>query len=275
MYSFPKNFLWGGASAANQVEGGYKEDGKGLSEADLLSAGSRTKNRKATETIEKELFYPSHQAADFFNHYKEDIALFKEMGFRAYRMSINWTRIFPKGDELEPNKAGLLFYKKVFKLLKESNIEPIVTISHYEDPVGLRKIGDWSDRRYIDAYYRFAKTVVDEYHVYVKHWLTFNEINSIFLYSEFINQPTGEKEYITAHNKFISSAKISKYVHETYPNLKIGMMYCSMTTYPNTCDPKDVIANMESEIDGYMFCDGMVRGKYPRKALKLMERRNC
>ncbi len=197
--SFREGFLWGGATAANQFEGGYLEDGKGLSTADVMTNGSHTEPRRITytmpdgtkksqgvfpfESIPEEAtlechegeYYPSHVAIDFYHHYKEDIAMFAQMGFNCFRMSINWARIFPEGDETTPNEKGLAFYDSVFDELLKYNIEPVVTISHYETPLGLaNKYGGWLDRRCIGFYENYVRTIFTRYKDKVKYWMTFN-----------------------------------------------------------------------------------------------------
>ena len=176
--SFPKNFLWGGATAANQCEGAWKTGGKGESCADHMTAGSRQSPRRITRTIEAGVNYPSHEAIDFYHHYEEDIALFAEMGFKVYRMSINWTRIYPQGDESTPNPEGLEFYRRVFEECHKHGIEPLVTLSHYEMPFALaERYGGWTNRQCIDFFLNYCRTVFTEYRDLVRYWLTFNEIN--------------------------------------------------------------------------------------------------
>ncbi len=276
MSKFPDNFLWGGATAANQCEGAWDVDGKGISESDVVTAGSLTKIRETTEGIEEGKYYPSHDAIDFYHHYKEDIALFGEMGFKAYRMSISWTRIFPTGEESEPNEKGLEFYDKVFDELHKYGIEPVVTISHYDDPYELKKkYGSWANRRYVDCYVKYAKAIINRYHNKVKYWLTFNEINSLILYPVFTGLPKTKENYEgvyqSAHHKFIASAETVQYAHEHYPDIKVGMMFCALTSYPYSCNPKDVLGNMQKSDEGYFFCDTMCRGYYSNKAKKAME----
>ncbi|MDD5852150.1 MAG: family 1 glycosylhydrolase, partial [Galactobacillus timonensis] len=175
---FPKDFLWGGATAANQFEGGYDCDGKGLSDADMLTNGTHLSPRRITKTTEENCYYPNRTASDFYHHYKEDIALMAEMGFKVYRMSIAWSRIFPTGEESEPNEAGLAFYDAVFDELHKYGIEPLVTLSHYEMPLHLtEKYNGWADRHVIDLFEKYVRTVVTRYRGKVKYWLTFNEIN--------------------------------------------------------------------------------------------------
>lgn len=179
-----KDFLWGGATAANQYEGGYREGGKGLSIADVEKGARHGVPREIHEEVQEGVYYPSHVATDFYHHYKEDIALFAEMGFKAYRMSIAWTRIFPKGDELEPNEEGLKFYDDVFDELKKYNIEPIVTLSHYETPLHLvKEYGSWRNRKLVDFFVRYCEVVFKRYKGKVKYWMTFNEINATYFKS--------------------------------------------------------------------------------------------
>ena len=176
--SFPKDFYWGGATAANQLEGGWKEDGKGISCADICTGGSVNKSKRITPIIKENIFYPSHEAIDHYHRYKEDIALFAEMGFEMYRFSIAWTRIFPNGDEEQPNEEGLKFYDSLIKECLKYKIEPMVTISHYEPPFHLtKKWNGWADRRQIDCYLRFCKAIFERYKGKVRYWITFNEIN--------------------------------------------------------------------------------------------------
>lgn len=179
MSVFRDDFLWGGATAANQYEGAWDVDGKGISVSDMCTSGSVDNPKRVTQVIEDGVFYPSHEASDFYHHYKEDIALFAEMGFKAYRLSIAWTRIFPTGMEKSPNEKGLEFYDKVFDELKKYNIEPIVTISHYEMPFALvEKCNGWEGRECIDYYMNYCGAIFERYKDKVKYWLTFNEINS-------------------------------------------------------------------------------------------------
>ncbi|MHC1681851.1 MAG: 6-phospho-beta-glucosidase [Clostridiaceae bacterium] len=274
---FPKEFLWGGATAANQCEGAWNEDGKGISEADVMTAGSLHKFRKRTDGIVEGEYYPSHEAIDMYHRYKDDIALFAEMGFKSYRMSINWTRIFPDGDDEQPNEKGLQYYDDLFDELLKYGIQPVVTISHYEDPYNMiTKYGGWENRKCTDCYIKYAKTVLDRYHTKVKYWLTFNEINTLMFIPLFTGvEPSHEvyqKIYQSAHNKFIASAQAVKYAHEQYPELKVGMMLATMTNYPMTCDPKDVLASMEKMEDSLFFADTMCRGYYSNKAKKAMEK---
>lgn len=263
---FPEGFLWGGAVAANQIEGAYQEGGKGLSTADVSPNGIMY---PPVESSEKINLY--HNAIDFYHRYKEDIALFAEMGFKCFRTSIAWTRIFPNGDELEPNEEGLKFYDNVFDELIKHNIEPVVTISHYEMPLGLVKnYGGWKNRKVIEFYERFAKTVLDRYKNKVKYWMTFNEIN-VVLHAPFTGGglvfEEGENKkntmYQAAHHQFVASALAVKACHEINPDAKIGCMIAAMTTYPLTPNPEDVFAALEQDRKTLLFSDVQARGYYP------------
>lgn len=175
---FPENFLWGGATAANQCEGAFNEGGKGDCLSDHLTSGSLNTKRRFTKNIEMGAFYPSHEAVDFYHHYKEDIALFAKMGMKAYRLSITWSRIFPNGDEMEPNEEGLKFYDSVFDECIRYGIEPIVTLMHFDMPYHLfEEYGGFQNRKVIGFFASFAKTVFQRYKGKVHYWLTFNEIN--------------------------------------------------------------------------------------------------
>lgn len=263
---FPKDFLWGGAVAANQCEGAYLEDGKGLSIQDVLPGGVKGQ-RTETPTEENMKLV----GIDFYHRYQEDIKLFAEMGFKVFRLSIAWSRIFPKGDEETPNEAGLLFYDRVFDECKKYGIEPLVTISHYETPLHLAETYDgWLDRRMIGFYERYVRTIFTRYQDKVTYWLTFNEINSI-LNSPFmsggINTPkeqlTESQLYQAIHHEMVASALVTKIGHEINPNFQIGCMILSMPVYPLSPAPSDVIAAMEEEHKHEMFTEIHVRGEYP------------
>ncbi|MEG0274235.1 MAG: 6-phospho-beta-glucosidase [Longicatena sp.] len=278
--SFKEGFLWGGATAANQFEGGWDEGGKGMSIADLLSSGTHSMPRQITREIEDELYYPNHKASDFYHHYKEDIALMAEMGFKTYRMSINWTRIYPKGIEDEPNEEGLMFYDHVFDELMKYNIEPIVTISHYEMPFYLTKeYNGWASRDVISFYVHYCETLFKRYKEKVKYWLTFNEINcgtlalgnymSLGILNEgtrdFTNQVDNiQQRYQGLHHQFIASAKAVKLSHEINPNAMIGCMIAIMPTYPLTCHPMDILKSQNHWKNINYYCgDVQVHGEYP------------
>lgn len=266
MRKFPEGFLWGGAVAANQLEGAYQEDGKGLSTADVSPNGimyppdfSMTK------------FNLYHEGIDFYHKYKEDIALFADMGFKAFRFSIAWTRIFPNGDELKPNEKGLEFYDKVIDELLKYNIEPVITISHYEMPVGLVKnYGGWKNRKVVEFYERYARTLFERYKDKVKYWMTFNEIN-VLLHAPFTGGgllfEDGQKDeqviYQAAHHQFVASALAVKAGHEIIPDSQIGCMIASMVTYPYSSKPEDMFAALTQDRKTIMFADVQSRGYYP------------
>ena len=286
MMAFRSDFLWGGATAANQFEGAWNVDGKGPSVADMCTNGSYTEPRRVTAAIEAGTLYPSHEAIDFYHHYEEDIALFAEMGFRCFRLSINWTRIFPTGMEEQPNEKGLEFYDKVFDCCKKYGIEPLVTISHYELPYALvEKCNGWEGRECIAYFENYCKVIFERYKEKVKYWLTFNEINvstitmgsvlstgTIRDYSGPVTEAPDDKQanYQALHHMFVASARMIRYAHEHYPAFKMGNMINFTTFYPLTCDPDDVILCQEEMQKVNWYCsDVQVRGAYPYYAKKL------
>ena len=273
--SLPKNFLWGGATAANQIEGGYREGGKGLSTADIMTVGGKGVKRRITPELEEGTYYPSHRAIDFFHRYKEDIALFAGMGWNCCRLSISWPRIFPSGDELEPNKEGLSFYDNVINELLAHNIQPLVTISHFETPLGLKKYGFWEGREAVECYTRFAKTLFTHFKGRVKLWLTFNEINCMSTQpwvSAGIASDSEQVRMTAAFHQFLASAKAVTMAHEIDPDNKVGMMYCGHFAYPNSPDPADIIGTMEFNHKMMFYCDVQCRGMYPAYKLREFER---
>lgn len=284
------DFLWGGAVAANQFEGAWDVDGKGPSTSDMCTNGSHTVPKRVTRTILPNTLYPSHEAIDFYHHYEEDIALFAEMGFKCFRTSINWTRIFPTGMEEEPNEKGLEFYDKVFDCCKKHGIEPLVTISHYELPYALvEKYNGWEGRELIEYFERYCHVIFERYQGKVKYWLTFNEINAGTMrmgtilstgtfkgYEGPINEVPDkpQERYQALHHQFLASAKAVKYAHEHYPEYKIGNMICFITSYPMTCNPDDIVKNQEQMRESNWYCsDVMVRGEYPAYSKRLWERK--
>lgn len=266
MREFPKDFLWGGAVAANQCEGAYKEDGKGLSIQDVLPRGIRGERTSVPTEDNKKL-----AGIDFYHRYREDIRLFAEMGFKVFRTSIAWSRIFPNGDETEPNEKGLEFYDRVFDECHKYGIEPLVTISHYETPLYLAEhYNGWANRKMIGFYERYVRTLFERFGGKVKYWLTFNEINSV-LHAPFmsggIHTPaeklTEQELYQAVHHELVASALATKTAHEMMPDAKIGCMILSMPMYPLTPSPDDMIQVMEEEHKNYFFGDVHVRGTYP------------
>lgn len=273
---FPENFLWGGAVAANQCEGAYNEDGKGLSIQDVLPHGI-----KGARTAQPTPDNMKLAGIDFYHRYKDDIRLFAEMGFRVFRLSIAWSRIFPQGDETEPNEKGLQFYDAVFDECHKYGIEPLVTISHYETPLHLAEhYNGWLSRELVGFYERYVRTIFTRYKDKVKYWLTFNEINSI-LESPFmsggINTPKEDLEdaqlYQAVHHELVASALAVKIGHEINPKFQIGCMILGMPVYPLTPDPRDVIRAMEEDHKNAMFTDIHVRGEYPGYMKRFLKER--
>lgn len=264
--SFPKDFLWGGAVAANQCEGAYNEDGKGLSIQDVTPKGMiAPMTEKPTEDNLKLV------GIDFYHRYKEDIKLFAEMGFKVFRLSIAWTRIFPNGDDAFPNEAGLKFYDDVFDECHKYGIEPLVTISHYETPLNLaKKYNGWADRRTIGFFENYVRTIFNRYKGKVKYWLTFNEINSIIhipLLGGIVKEnPTKQELYQAVHHELVASAMATKIAHEIMPEAKVGCMVIAVPIYPLTPNPDDMIATLDADRSNMLFTDVHVRGKYPAYA---------
>ncbi|MGB7473249.1 glycoside hydrolase family 1 protein [Trichococcus sp.] len=290
--TFPKGFLWGGATAANQLEGAYNEGGKGLSIFDMVQFIPKEERANEIEMdirSKKELEdllagnvgdnFPKRRGIDFYHRYKEDIALFAEMGFKTFRMSISWPRIFPNGDETEPNEEGLAFYDKVFDELLKYGIEPLVTLSHYEIPLTLvQKYNGWADRRVVEFFVHYAETVFDRYKGKVKYWLTFNEINvstmSPYIGSGVLIDEVEHKEetvYQALHHQFVASARAVKACHEMIPDAMIGCMLARMEVYPETCSPDDVLEALKEDQMNLFFTDVQVRGYYPSYMLSYFE----
>jgi 6-phospho-beta-glucosidase len=271
--TFPDGFLWGGATAANQVEGGYDQGGKGLSVQDVMPRGLVDTRTEWPTPDNLKL-----EAIDFYHRYAEDIALFAEMGFKVYRFSIAWSRIFPHGDETEPNEEGLAFYDRVLDELEKHGIEPLVTISHYETPLHLAEEYDgWTSRKLIGFYERYARTLFERYGSRVTYWLTFNEINSLVhapFMSGGINTPkdqlTDQQLYQAMHHELVASALATKIAREVAPTAQIGCMVLSMPTYPLTPDPADILAAMKAEHGNFVFGDVHVRGAYPGYFLRTL-----
>lgn len=275
--SFPKEFLWGGATAANQCEGAYLTDGKGLSTADVMTAGDAKTPRQITDGVIAELNYPSHIAIDHYGRYKEDIALFAEMGFKCYRMSIAWSRIFPNGDDEKPNELGLKHYDAVFDECLKYGIEPIVTISHYEMPLGLQKYGSWANRKVVNFYVKYCEVIFNRYKGKVKYWLTFNEINCMSIMpwtAGGMAMDSDEQTLMTAaYHQFLASATVVKLAHKIDSSNKVGMMYGGTFSYADTCDPSDVIANEEFMKKMLFYPDVQCRGYYPSYKLRDFKRK--
>lgn len=300
--SFPSNFLWGGATAAHQFEGGYDEGGKGLITADCIVGGDGIHNiqRQVTYTLPdgsagsvpifpaqdlpdnaqfaclEGKFYPTHEASDDYHRYKEDIALMAEMGFKCYRTSINWGRIYPNGDG-EVNEEGLKFYDNLFNECLKYNIQPVITLFHFETPVALANQGGWTNRKTMDAYVTYCKTVINRYKDHIKYWMTFNEIGNMEFLPLFAGGMTkfdAASRAIASYHQFLASAKVVEYAHSIDPTLKIGMMIASKAIYPLTSSPQDALLQMDEERSVYFYCDVQCNGKYPAYKLKEYERKN-
>lgn len=311
---FPQNFLWGGATAANQYEGGYAEDGKGLAVADLITDGNKEQPRRifyrfpdgregtiglgecipagAQGILKEGYYYPSHVATDFYHHYKEDIALFAEMGFKVLRLSISWTRIFPNGDDEQPNEAGLAFYDKVFDEMLAHGIEPLVTILHFDMPVHLATAyGGWANRKLIDFYLHYASTVFQRYRNKVKYWVTVNEVNVLGGYwtlglSNDEAQEAGSKKsynqgetpdteaglkFQALHHLMVASALANKAAKAINPDFQMGAMLALSGIYPATCHPADVFGAYAFRRKALLFSDVLFHGKYPNYAQSIFE----
>jgi 6-phospho-beta-glucosidase len=269
--AFPPGFLWGGATAANQIEGAFDEGGKGLSIRDVMPNGILTR-RTAGPTPDNLTL----QGIDFYHRYAEDIALFAEMGFGVFRFSIAWSRIFPNGDDAEPNEEGLAFYDRVLDELERHGIEPLVTMSHYETPLAIaEKYDGWVSRDVIGLFERYARVLFDRFGSRVKYWLTFNEINSV-LHAPFmsggINTPkeqlTPTDLYQAIHHELVASALATRIAHQTNPDIRVGCMVLGVPIYPLTPDPADVLAAIRTDHGNLMFSDVHTRGAYPGYALR-------
>lgn len=283
--SFPTGFLWGGATAANQYEGGWQEGGRGPSVADHMTAGTHERPRLITRELREGEYYPNHVASDFYHHVDEDLGLMAEMGFRCYRMSISWSRIFPHGDDELPNEEGLAFYDRVFDLLAKESIEPVVTLSHYEMPYALiERYNGWASREVIACYERYARTVFERYGDRVRYWLTFNEVN-LGLFSWVLSTGTCrgyegpvlsaprdmQENFEALHHQLVASARVVAYAHEQYPRFVMGGMFGFTTFYPLTCDPADVLATQrQMRLMNWLVSDVMARGSYPAYAPRLL-----
>lgn len=315
MRKFPNDFLWGGATAANQYEGGYSEGGRGLAISDFITAGNSKRSRRifyedsdgksgtltlgesipdgACPVLNPDQYYPSHQATDFYHHYQEDIALLAEMGFKCFRLSISWTRIFPNGDESIPNEEGLIFYDKVFDECLKYGIEPVVTILHFDMPLHLAKVyGGWSNRKLIYFYLHYCKTLFKRYQNKVKYWITINEINVLGGYWTLGTRVEQRKEstlsepvtpsnnylpeeaaikYQALHHLMVASSLANREGHNINPQFKIGCMLALSGIYPLTCHPDDVLGAYQFRRRALLFSDVMMRGYYPAYAQSIFD----
>ena len=280
-YKLPENFLWGAAIAANQAEGAYNEGGRGLSNIDMMPHGVHRMEVKLGGTPHPTLqageYYPSHTGVDFYHHYKEDIALMAELGLKVFRTSISWSRLYPHGDERTPNPEGVAFYRNVFQECRKYGIEPLVTLCHFDIPMGLvEQYGSWRSRKTLECFARYAETCFKEYSGLVHYWLTFNEIN-ILLHSPFsgagIAFQEGENRsqviYQAAHHVLLASATATRLAHQYDPANQVGCMLAGGSFYPYSCNPEDVWESVQKEQENLLFIDVQVRGRYPGYARKL------
>ncbi|MCF7754000.1 6-phospho-beta-glucosidase [Paenibacillus xylanexedens] len=283
---FKDGFLWGGATSANQSEGAYNADGRGLANVDLSPTGDVRESVLMGQTkmfdFDENYYYPAKEAIDMYHHFKEDIALFAEMGFKVYRLSIAWSRIFPKGDETEPNEAGLQFYEDLFKECQKYNIEPLVTITHFDVPMHLvKEYGSWRNRKMVHFYERLCTVIFNRYKGLVKYWITFNEINMVleapFLAAGLFIEEHEDAEavkFTASHHELVASALATKIAHEVDPENMVGCMLAANAPYPRTCHPQDIWKAKQVENQSYFFIDVQVRGEYPAYTLKDLERKN-
>ena len=280
-----KDFLWGGATAANQCEGGWQEGKRGMALVDVIPYGENRmpvmEGRMDYRELPADSIYPGREAIDLYGHYKEDIALFAEMGFRCYRFSLSWSRIFPTGEETKPNEEGLKFYEALIDELLQYGIEPVVTICHFDIPLNLvDKYGSWRNRKVIDFYLNYCDAVFRYFKGKVRYWITFNEINMLMhlpFMGAGIRFEQGENElavkYQAAHNELTASAYAVKLAHEINPEYQVGCMLAAGSVYPYSCRPEDVWESMKRDRENYFFIDVQARGEYPAYAKKLLEQK--
>ncbi|WP_320938332.1 glycoside hydrolase family 1 protein [Enterocloster lavalensis] len=287
---FPENFMWGGAVAANQLEGAWNEGGKGLCIADINEfrddiAIEKKGNEELTrayikEAVDsKEKVFPKRHGIDFYHTYKEDLKLLSGLGLKTFRTSINWSRIFPNGDDKEPNEAGLKFYDDLFDEILKNGMEPMITVSHYEMPLNLTlSYKGWYSREVIDFFVKYCNTVFDRYAGKVKYWILVNQINLIGHESfnhlgvaEDVVEDLRSAKYQAVHNEMVACARATKYAHEHHPEMQIGMMLCGGPDYPASCKPEDMLAALKHNQMEYFFADVLLRGKYPGYAFRFFE----
>ena len=276
------NFLWGTASSAPQMEGAYLEGGKGLTIADVVTVGGKTYARRATKEVEEGEFYPSHNAIDFYHTYPEDLKLLAELGVKSYRFSISWARIFPNGDDEVPNEEGLLFYEKIIDTLLAYNIEPVVTLVHIDFPLNLtKKYGSWTNRKLVDLFLIYAKTVMERYKGKVKYWMTFNEVNHAIPKNDYASvlafmssgveiDKYDNKEQATAdivYHMVLATSKTVLLGHSIDPDIKVSIMNAFIPIYPNTCNPLDVMESVKQSENDFFILDILCRGSYPQYQL--------
>ncbi len=277
------NFLWGGATAANQCEGGWQADGRGMAIVDVIPHGENRipvmKGELDYRKLPEGTSYPGREAIDLYGHYKEDIALFAEMGFQCYRFSISWSRIFPTGEEELPNEAGLKFYEEMIDELLAHHIQPVVTICHFDIPLALvEKYGSWKNRRVIDCYLKYCDAIFRRFRDKVRYWITFNEINMLMhlpfmgaglLFEE--GENVLQSQYQAAHHELVASAMATRLAHEINPEFQVGCMLAAGSVYPYSCRPEDVWESRKKDRESYFLIDVQARGAYPSYAKKFLE----
>ncbi len=292
---FPNGFLWGGATAANQVEGGWDEGGKGMTIQDCLpyrevGVSDFTKqfaysSADLAEALAAgpEANYPKRRAIDFYHHYKEDIALFAEMGFKVLRVSICWSRIYTDPRDPEPNEEGIAFYEDMFRECRKHGIEPLVTLSHYDPPLALvTDYQGWYSREVIDLFVKYARTCFERFGHLVKYWLTFNEVDAMLRHAvtsggliedRFPGKNFDEVIYQAMHHQMVASAQAVKLCHEMVPGSQVGCMMTKLCFYPYSCKPEDNLATQQRMRGVYRYVDIQVFGEYPRYLWKEMEQK--
>ena len=285
----PKAFLWGGAIAANQAEGAYQVDGKGISLADLHRSYPEKTNAEIADLQHKGMsladiqanlsdetgYYPKRHGIDFYHHYDTDLALLSEMGFQTFRTSIDWTRIFPTGEETEPNEAGLAYYDHLIDVIISHGMVPIITLLHYETPVALTlKYGGWHHRKVLDLFVKYGQVILSRYQDKVGYWIVINQVNLV-QFEPFNSTaiPYDTVDHYEAacfqaiHHQFVACAKLVKYGKSIKPEMMIGTMMADCTAYPNSCDPEDINLALKRNRMQYFYTDVQFRGAYPQYAL--------
>lgn len=292
-YQIPDDFLWGGAIAANQAEGAFDSGGKGLSIADIHKLEENSSNEElqkkqhngiTTEEIKQNAAdktgnYPKRRGIDFYHSYPEDLELLAEMGFKTFRTSIDWTRIFPNGDEEKPNEEGLKFYDQLINKVVELGMEPVISMLHYETPLHIAiEYGGWNNPKVVDLFVKYAQTILDRFSDRVKYWIVINQINLIGaepFNSTAIPRDTVENYeeamYQGVHNQFVASALIQKYAKERYPSCQIGTMSSIVHVYPYSSHPKDNLLAFQKNRMEYFFTDVQFNGEYPQYMLNYFE----
>ncbi len=292
---FPEDLLWGSASADFQYEGGFGEGGRGNVTGDYVTNGSHTVPRMMTYImpdgttgasamrtsipegakayLDETKYYPSHQATDFYHHYKEDIQLLSDMGLNCLRFSICWGRIFPTGEEETPNEEGLAFYEDIIDTCLENNMEPLITICHDEVPVYLSDEYDgWSSRHTIDCYLKLCKALFERFSSKVKYWITFNEINVLSGFSHLgVHSCEPQATFQAVHHMFIANSLAIKMAKEYREDCMVAVMYALSPVYSLTCKPEDVFAQLDVRRRTLFYIDVMARGYYPNYADKMFK----